>query len=482
MDKSNGMIRLICDHKYFDEIYTVAKLFFPNERVIKGHEICQEGYVIENLLEDGFSKTIIYNDDKILATYKMPIEDPPPYLTLRRIIMLTVYHALQIAVGADTPWGALTGIRPSKLVREWFDKGWSDEEIIKILQNHFCCKEEKARLALTVAYAENRVTERIYSTHNVEHPIEDRKEIGVYVSIPFCPTRCIYCSFNTEHKPADCTLHKKYILALADECVEKSKYAQEMGYVVNSIYIGGGTPTVLSPDLLEYMLETVAMAFNKPVEYTVEAGRPDTITAEKLKLLQRYGVNRIAVNPQTLSNQTLLFIGRKHTVSDFFNAFLMARDVGFKCINVDLIVGLPSETIDNIKYSIENIIALSPENITIHTLAIKRASRLNEFLQEYPLPNASTIESMLNIIAKELSCEYAPYYLYRQKNMIGLFENIGYSKPSKECLYNVGMMAETQTILGIGAGAVSKFVEGNKITREFNVKNAEIYIERRNSK
>ena len=471
------MIKLIHEHKYFDEIYTVAKLFFPNESIVKGLEICQEGYVIKNILldDDKVTETIVYKNGKIISTYKMTIKDNHPYLTLRRTIMLTVYHVLQIVVGADTPWGALTGIRPSKLVREWLDKGLCDEEIIKILKDTFCCKEEKAQLALTVAYAEKRITQRIYAsaTNNV---------IGIYVSIPFCPTRCIYCSFNAEHKPADYDLHKKYVLALADECMEKSKYVQEMGYVVSSIYIGGGTPTVLSPDLLEYVLETISKAFNKPIEYTVEAGRPDTITTEKLRLLKQYGVNRIAVNPQTLSNQTLTLIGRKHTVDDFFNAFYMARDVGFECINVDLIVGLPNETVDNIKYSIENVVTLSPENITIHTLAIKRASRLNEFLQEYPLPDAHTTESMLNIISKELSCEYAPYYLYRQKNMIGLFENIGYSKPSRECLYNVGMMAETQTILGIGAGAVSKFVKDCKITREFNVKNAEIYIERRKSK
>jgi len=473
------LIKLIQNHKYFDEIYTVAKLFFPDERVIKGLEICHEGYVIENVLDATFSKTIVYNNGTVLATYEMSIEvEAHPFLTLRRIIMLTVYHALQIAVGTDTPWGALTGIRPSKLVREWLDKGFSDEEIIKVLQNTFCCKEEKAKLALTIAYAEKRITQRIYSCYNVCKPI------GIYISIPFCPTRCIYCSFNAEHKPAYVDIHKKYILALIDECIEKSKYAQEMGYVVNSIYIGGGTPTVLSLDLLKQTLETISMVFNKPMEYTVEAGRPDTITTEKLKLLKQYGVNRIAVNPQTLSNKTLALIGRKHTVDDFFNAFNMARDVGFDCINVDLIVGLPSETIDNISSSIENIIALSPENITIHTLAIKRASLLNEFLQKQKdsLPDAFTIESMLNIIANQLSCEYAPYYLYRQKNMIGLFENIGYSKPYKECLYNVGMMAETQTILGIGAGAVSKFVEGTKITREFNVKNAGIYIERRNTK
>jgi oxygen-independent coproporphyrinogen-3 oxidase len=373
-----------------------------------------------------------------------------------------------------TPWGALTGVRPSKLVREWLGKGCEPHEITERLTKIFCVCEEKASLAINVAIAERRVATQISNT------------IGLYVSIPFCPSRCVYCSFNTSRKPAAADFLERYISALVCEYREKSRGNTE---TVSSIYIGGGTPTVLSEIQLETILNAVCENFSFS-EFTVEAGRPDTLTPEKLKILKKYGVNRLAVNPQTLNDHTLQTIGRNHTAEDFFTAFNHAREVGFSCINTDLIAGLPGETPDDMRRNMEALARLSPENITVHTLAVKRASRLNEIRTEEKRQAGgslspelretdSAIPDMLAIAEK--SCAdmgLQPYYLYRQKNMAALYENVGYSLPGRECIYNVGMMSEVQTILGIGAGAVSKFVTENKIIREFNSKNPEVYLQR----
>jgi oxygen-independent coproporphyrinogen-3 oxidase len=299
--------------------------------------------------------------------------------------------------------------------------------------------------------------------------------MGLYISIPFCPSRCLYCSFYTAHK----TEHESYVKALIKECKQKAAMADK----ITSVYIGGGTPTVLRPDLLYKLLEAVTQDFplSEAVEFTVEAGRPDSLTPEKLRLLRDYGVNRIAVNPQSLNDETLKLIGRSHTAADFFKAFDMARAAGFACINADIIAGLPGEGPADMADTLAGLIPLAPENITVHTLAVKRASKLNEHLHEYAHITAHVreIEKMLAMAGEACGkAGLAPYYLYRQKNMAGLFENVGYSRPGFECLYNVGMMAETQTLLGAGAAAVSKFVNGNKINRVFNVKNPEEYIKR----
>jgi coproporphyrinogen dehydrogenase HemZ len=455
-----------------------------------------------------------------------------------RVLMLALYHGLQQAVGAYTPWGALTGIRPSKMVREWLTRGWSDDKIIATLADPFCCTRPKAELALTVAHAEDRLTARIYEQaaskpltpprhsgltstqfaantypaarhcgldpqspsashlNNTKKRVASSnrlriksamtvqcevppKPVGIYVSVPFCPTRCLYCSFNVDHNFASKDIYAQYVAAVARECKTQAARLREMGGVVSSVYIGGGTPTALPEPLLEQLLNAVAENFDTAVEYSVEAGRPDTLTKEKLAMLRRYGASRIAVNPQTLKDSTLQKTGRKHTAADFFTAFHLARDAGFDCINADLIVGLPGETVDDVHRTMEGVAALSPENITVHTLAVKRASRLNLLKGEYALPDAHTTEAMLAVAEKACqSAGLSPYYMYRQKNMVGMFENVGYAKPGYECLYNVGMMAETQTVLGIGAGAVSKFVTDGYITREFNVKNPEVYVAR----
>jgi len=474
----NRFFMLLCilvNHDFVNEVQTVTQLFFPGnsyEFVYERPMSCPPGYVIETAIENNMAIAYVVKDARIVAEYALSLNALPLYLSPRRVLMLALYHALQFAVGAYTPWGALTGIRPSKMVREWIEQDWSDKKIVETLADPFCCTIEKAQLVLAVAHAENELTKRIYS--------QSANPIGIYVSIPFCPTRCVYCSFNVDHNFASKDIHAQYVAAVVQECKAQAGRLRKMGGTVASIYIGGGTPTVLSENLLEQLLDAVGESFGETAEYSVEAGRPDTLTKSKLDILRRYSVNRIAVNPQTLNDNTLSLIGRKHTAADFFKAFHLARDAGFTCINTDLISGLPGENVDDMCRTIEGVVGLSPENITMHTLAVKRASHLNKLKGAFVLPTAQTIEAMLTVSnAACASAGLSPYYLYRQKNMVGMFENVGYSKPGYECLYNVGMMAETQTVLGIGAGAVSKFVADSKISREFNVKNPEIYVQRR---
>ncbi|MCL1786357.1 MAG: coproporphyrinogen dehydrogenase HemZ [Defluviitaleaceae bacterium] len=468
------ILNILVGHQFVNEVQTVTQLFFPGEgfKHVQGMPAdMPKGYgVVAEMTADAAVATVLL-DGKKIGTHTMPLTGLPLHLSPRRLLMLALYHALQQAVGAYTPWGALTGIRPTKMVREWLAWGWSDEKVLATLADPFCCTQEKGKLALTVAHAEERLTARIYE--------QAANPVGIYLSVPFCPTRCLYCSFNVDHNFASKDIYTQYVAAVARECKTQAPRLQEMGGVVSSVYIGGGTPTVLPKPLLEQLLNAVAENFDTAVEYSVEAGRPDTLTKEKLAMLRRYGVNRIAVNPQTLKDGTLQKIGRKHTAADFFTAFHLARDAGFDCINADLIVGLPGETVDDVHRTMEGVAALSPENITVHTLAVKRASRLNLLKGEYALPDAHTTEAMLAVAEKACqSAGLSPYYMYRQKNMVGMFENVGYAKPGCECLYNVGMMAETQTVLGIGAGAVSKFVTDGYITREFNVKNPEVYVAR----
>jgi len=455
------MPKLVLNHNYAHAAQTMVQMFFPSPAAC-------DSYVVESGLDDGFARATVYINGVEASSCVLP-PSSAPYLPEKRMIMLALYHALQDAVGVYSPWGALVGIRPSKMVREWLNNGYSKNEVAQILHDPFCVNEEKAWLAIAVAQAERRLTDKIH--------LLGSKPVGIYVSIPFCPSRCVYCSFNTCDRPADADVMARYVQALAAECQAKATLLKQMGGIVSSIYIGGGTPTVLDDDLLRRVLEVVG-SFFRAQEFTVEAGRPDTLTPQNLRILRSFGVNRLAVNPQTLNDRTLKIIGRNHTADDFFKAFDMARFAGFDCINTDVIVGLPGECADDMRRTMESIETLSPENITVHTLAVKRASRLPQRLGDYSLPDAHATESMLVTAAASIAkIGLKPYYLYRQKNMTGLFENVGYAKSGCECLYNVGMMAETQTVLGIGAGAVSKFVDSESISREFNPKSPELYIE-----
>ena len=347
--------------------------------------------------------------------------------------------------------------------------GLSDEEVYASLKNDYLVTDEKIRLAMKVAKSEQRIVEN------------GRGKIGLYIGIPFCPTRCLYCSFTSY--PLDKYAGKVdlYLDALEREI----KFTAELikNKELESIYIGGGTPTSLNETQLERLLTLVSDSFKTPVEYTVEAGRPDTISLDKLHIIKDHNVGRISINPQTLNDETLAAIGRRHTVEDFYKAFELARQAGHDHINTDIILGLPGEDETHVTKTMDGLERLSPESITVHTLAVKRASRLKETLEQYELTDFDRMEKML-AVTSERTAEMGlqPYYMYRQKNMVGNFENVGYCKPNCECIYNVQIMEEQQSIIALGAGGSTKTVEktpdGDKIERIFNVKSVDDYINR----
>ena len=466
-------------HNYRNEVQTVAQLFFGQKKVElveRGWEYSTPGMRCINDLgteiitwvDEAAAHTVVEVDGLENARCSVSLTQADIIragLSARRVLMIAMFRALQEVNPRVTPWGALTGIRPSKMVRGWLAAGLNDEEIIHIMVTVLHCRKDKALLALTVARAENQLTEKIHSVPSGRVPI------GIYIGIPFCPSRCAYCSFNMGEKQPTRDVLAQYVDILIRECREKGEELHRLNGKPTSLYIGGGTPTVLPMDLLEKLLDALHTCFDIAPEYTVEAGRPDTLTKENLRLMRSAGVNRIAVNPQTLNDHTLAAIGRNHTAADFFRAFSLAREAGFPCINTDLIANLPGETALDLSHSLAALLPLAPENITVHTFSIKRASRLRQAQIDL---HEKIIPTDVNIPAG-----YAPYYLYRQKNTAGLLENVGYSLQGFECLYNIGMMSEVQTILGIGAGAVSKYVAGEKITRVFNEKNPGVYMERR---
>jgi oxygen-independent coproporphyrinogen-3 oxidase len=355
------------------------------------------------------------------------------------------------------PWGRLEGVRPTKIVGAPENRGKDENAIIQYFKDVYGTSEEKARLCVEVYNNERAI-------------LRNNNGCSLYAGIPFCPSRCLYCSFTSF--PIEKYNPKNYLTALAKE-------AARLDVSPQNIYVGGGTPTSLCDDDLKRFFFIMEKFRGKEEEFTVEAGRPDTITRSKLEILKSNGVARISINPQTLNNKTLAALTRKHTAEDFFRAFYLARELGFNNINADLILGLPGENIRDVERSLAEIEKLRPQSLTLHALAIKRASALKERLKEFP--PGENIDQMIKISRETAkSMGMRPYYMYRQKNSAGGQENVGYALPGAECAFNVFSIEETQTIYAIGAGAVSKIVypEENRHERIFNVKDVDEYINR----
>lgn len=368
----------------------------------------------------------------------------------------------------ELPWGVMSGIRPAKSVRQFRDLGKSEEEIREILKFVYEVSDKKIDLAMKVAENEKIVLERI-----------KEKSVSIYIGIPFCPSRCLYCSFvSTDIKNSG-----KYMDEFSDLlCLEIKKTGEllkENGFFVQNIYIGGGTPTTLSCDNLEKIFKSIKENINLENldEFTLEAGRPDTITYEKMELSKKYGVNRLSINPQTMHDETLVRIGRKHSVEMFLDAFKIARDVGFDNINTDLIAGLPGETFNDFKETIDKICEINPEDVTVHSMCVKRAARLKDSGEK--LTNYEIMNKMLDYASEKMAeVGKEPYYMYRQKNISGNLENVGYSGPDHMSSYNINIMEEAQTIIALGGGGSSKIVMGDRIERVVNFKEPYEYIRR----
>lgn len=388
------------------------------------------------------------------------------YHTLQHALKLAFYRAGAALPGCRQPWGALTGVRPVKLPTRALLEGATPAQAKRELQRKYYVSTERAQLAVDCAQASVAVRRSL-----------GPRQVSLYIGIPFCPTRCVYCSFVSADVGRTLSLVEPYLDALIRETEETGRVLKEAGLTVRSFYMGGGTPTTLSAGQLDRLLSKCeeVLPLEGCAEYTVEAGRPDTITRDKLEVLARHRIGRVSVNPQTLEGHVLEAIGRKHSTGDIRAAYSLARAAGFGCINMDLIAGLPQDSFDGFRRSLEGVLAMDPENVTVHTLALKKGSRLME--EGGALPSGEEVAKMLDWSRDALTTQgYIPYYLYRQKYMSGSLENVGWAKPGWESLYNIVMMEELHTVVSLGAGGVTKLVGDNSILRLTNPKYPHDYL------
>ena len=402
------------------------------------------------------------------------VEFPVPEgdrLETKNRIKRNLYRLLEKCTGRSLPWGTLTGIRPTKIPMTKLEEGWSREEIADFMKETYFAGDDKIALSVEIAERERELLSRISYENGY----------SLYVGIPFCPTTCLYCSFTSYPIGKWEKRMDEYLGALFRELEYTADRMK--GKVLDTVYFGGGTPTSLSAEHLDQVISKVEELFDLSgvQEFTVEAGRPDSITREKLEVLKRHGITRISINPQTMNQKTLDVIGRRHTVDMVKEKFALAREMGFDNINMDLIIGLPGERMEDVAHTLEEVRRLSPDSLTVHSLALKRAARLNLEWDQYADMGMVNTQEMIDLtarFAREMGME--PYYLYRQKNMAGNFENVGYSLPGKACIYNILIMEEMQTIAACGAGTTTKvvFPQENRRERTENVKDVDQYIQR----
>ena len=386
----------------------------------------------------------------------------------QRIVKLSFYRAGVRYLGKKPVWGALSGIRPGKLMSNLLEEGRSDSAALRRFISLYDVSEERARLCLDTAHAGLAAAASL-----------EKRDVCLYLGVPFCPTRCAYCSFVSQAVEKSMKLLAPFVEALLQDIQATAEAARANGLRVIAVYFGGGTPTTLSPAQLETVCTQLECCFDLGAcrEFTVEAGRPDTITEEKLRVLKAHGVSRVSVNPQTMSDRVLAAIGRRHTAADVVRALETVRGVGGIQVNMDLIAGLPEDSPAGFADTLEQVLALAPENVTVHTLSLKKGSRIT--LEGTRLPTAEEVGEMLDTAGERLRATgYAPYYLYRQKFMSGGFENVGWSRPGTENLYNICIMEELCTILAMGGGASTKLVTGSgRLERFFAPKYPLEYIQ-----
>ena len=388
----------------------------------------------------------------------------------RHVIARCFFLAARAVTGATPPWGMLTGVRPDKPVTWALAEGKTPDEARAMLEEDYFVTPERAALALETGAAALTAARRL-----------GPRDIDVYVGIPFCPTRCAYCSFVSQSVERSFALVPPYVDALVEEIRSGGRMVREQGLRVRAFYMGGGTPTTLTAEQMDRVLTAFEESFDLDAceEVTVEAGRPDTITAEKLAVLKSHGVTRVSVNPQTMEDHVLRAIGRCHTAGDIDRAMDLVAKYGFSHVNMDLIAGLPEDTPEGFRRSLDACLSFGTDNVTVHTLALKKGSRI--LLEGLSIPGPEAVGEMLDYASPVLRrAGYAPYYLYRQKYMSGSFENIGWCRPGGECWYNIDIMSELCSILSFGAGGSTKMVEPgtNHIERVFNLKYPKEYTER----
>lgn len=456
------------NHNFHFELENLTRLFFPNEKitVIRDFSEPQPPYIYTEVSDKITISVNIGSFNKSETAVKKLTDDDNELVSAQLL-----YKLLCDFTGLTQPWGILTGVRPVKLLRRLAEES-SEEQAVKKFEKDFFVSNEKIALSRETEHNERKILE-----------LSKPESFSLYVGIPFCPSRCSYCSFVMASIERAEKLIEPYTKLLCEEIKRTAEIANKLGLRLETVYFGGGTPTTLSAEQLDTVLGTVNKSFDMSTcrEFTVEAGRPDTIDIAKLFALKENKVDRISINPQTVNDEVLKTIGRKHTAQQFFDAFELARKCGFDNINTDLIAGLPTDTPESFKNSLDSIVWLNAECITVHTLCMKRASRLTTEGVTLDLQQARDAREMLaytqNILGQN---EYIPYYMYRQSRMVGNLENVGWSKRGFESLYNVYVMDETHTILACGSGGVTKLKRNNPdyLERIFNFKYPYEYIDR----
>ncbi len=466
------------------DIHSLVKAFYPSENV----SVCAgtERIAAQNAGQETEAETLslTFQSDQITVELTEPsaaektakrtstvfpvdFADRP---ATKNALKRQIYSMLSAYTGRTLPWGTLTGIRPVKIPMALLEAGKTEAEIASYMERTYQTSKEKISLSIEIARRERKLLDRL----------DYEKGYSLYIGIPFCPSTCLYCSFTSYPWSVWKDRMDDYLDALEKEIVFTAHCFSNR--VLNSIYIGGGTPTTLSPRQFERLAVLLKQSFDLShvLEYTVEAGRPDSIDREKLQVLRAQGVTRISINPQTMKQETLDLIGRRHIVAQTADSFRLARSMGFTNINMDLIMGLPQETLADVQHTMDELKKLDPDSITVHSLAVKRAARLQMFREDYTGFRMENTQEHLDTAAAacaELGMQ--PYYLYRQKNMVGNFENIGYAKSGKEGIYNILIMEEKQSIAACGAGSISKRVRpGERMKRCENVKDVALYIQK----
>ena len=458
-------MNIYIDHEFHYETENLVRLFFPNEKIT----------VMQGIPENIGEKDVISSvkDGEIYTAFLGESEschfEDKDTKTIERKMAVCLYKVLVKVTGRKQPWGILTGVRPIKLFRRLSESGgkaYARDYFTKEL----LVSEEKTNLSAVTEEYERKIL-----------ALSKPRSFSLYISVPFCPSRCSYCSFVSQSIEKAQKLIEPYFELLCKEIEYTAEIAKDCKLQLESVYVGGGTPTTLSAGQLEKLIDTVNQSFDMATcrEFTVEAGRPDTIDKDKLTAILKGGADRISINPQTLNDKVLEVIGRKHNSERTLNAYKLAREVGFKHINMDLIAGLPTDTVESFRDTLDKICELSPESVTVHTLAMKRSSRLTQEGNSLETDKEVPAAKMLRYCEEKLSEEsYHPYYLYRQTRMEGNLENVGWSKDGYDGIYNVFVMDETHTILGCGAGAVSKLKKpySEELSRIFNYKYPYEYI------
>ncbi len=463
---------LLKGHDFHFELENVSRLFLPQEKIVTRvvteyptddpQELCAYCTMAEDANGATLTCRVRLDDFEDESHTTVPLSTAEYRDVCELELCTLLYHSLVKLLGFTHGWGLITGVRPVKLLRRLI-REQGEEAALTYFRDKLLVGEDKRQLCRTTLSVENEIL-----------ALSQARSFSLYVSIPFCPTRCDYCSFVSQTVVQAQKLIPEYVTHLCKELAYTGRIARELGLRLETVYFGGGTPTTLSPEELAALFRTIEANFDLSHlrEYTVEAGRPDTVTREKMDTIRAAGVGRVSINPQTLQQSVLDSIGRRHTVEQFYEAFDMARAAGFENINTDLIAGLPNDTYDGFCDTLERIVALSPESVTVHTLSMKRASNIMlQHRADYRVRDDAV--RMVQRVSQTLpSHGYRPYYLYRQSRTVGNQENVGWAKAGCEGLYNVYIMDETHTILGCGAGAVSKLKKPNSdyLERIFNYK------------